>query len=67
VKLVRGKLEEARVALKGARTKALADIEKSGASEDDEKRLKADVQKIVDDAHQRLEEIAEKKETELKS
>lgn len=67
VKLVRGKLEEARVALKGARTKAIADIEKSESSEDEEKRLKAEVQKIVDDANKSLEVIAEKKETELRS
>ena len=66
-KLVRGKLEEARVALRGARTKAIADIEKSDASEDDEKRFKAEVQKIVDEANKALETIAEKKETELQS
>jgi ribosome recycling factor len=67
VKLVKAKLEEARVALRGARTKALADIEKSGASEDDEKRLKADVQKIVDEANKALEAVAERKEAELKA
>ncbi len=67
VKLVRGKLEEARVALRSARTKAIADIEKSEESEDDEKRSKADVQKVVDDANQELERIAEKKETELRA
>lgn len=67
VKLVRAKLEEARVALKGARTKALGDIEKSDASEDDEKRLKADIQKVVDDANKSLEAVAEKKEAELKA
>lgn len=67
VKLVKAKLEEARVALKGARTKAIGDIEKSGASEDEEKRLKNDVQKVVDDTHQRFEEIAARKETELKA
>lgn len=66
-KLVRGKLEEARVALRGARTKAIGDIEKSDASEDDEKRFKAEVQKIVDDANKALEGIAEKKEAELLS
>ena len=67
VKLVRTKLEEARVRVKGLRTKAITDIEKGEASEDEVKRLKADVQKAIDDANKNLETIAEKKELELKS
>lgn len=67
IKLLNGKLEEARVALRGSRTKAIADVEKSEASEDEIKRLKNEVQKIVDDANKSLEAIAEKKETELKA
>ncbi|MBV9349632.1 MAG: ribosome recycling factor [Patescibacteria group bacterium] len=67
VKLVRAKLEEARVALRSARTKAIADIEKNEASEDEEKRLKDEVQKIVAEENKSLEAIAEKKESELKS
>jgi len=67
VKLVKAKLEEARVALKGARAKALADIEKSGASEDDEKHLKVEIQKIIDETNRAFEETAKKKELELKS
>jgi ribosome recycling factor len=66
-KLVRGKLEEARVQLKTARAKAIADAEKSGVSEDEEKRLKADIQKVVDDTNAALESLAEKKEKELAS
>ena len=67
VKLVRAKLEEARVALKSARAKAIADIDTGEASENEVKRLKAEVQKIVDDANKALEDIAAKKEVELKS
>ncbi|MBI3573518.1 ribosome recycling factor [Candidatus Kaiserbacteria bacterium] len=67
VKLVRGKLEEARIALRAARTKAIADIEKGDVSEDEEKRLKSDVQKIIDEMNKTLEEIAERKEVDLKS
>lgn len=67
VKLVGGKLEEARVHVKTARTKAIGDIEKDSVAEDEERRLKNEVQKIVDEANKSLEAIAEKKEQELKS
>ncbi|OGG44290.1 ribosome recycling factor [Candidatus Kaiserbacteria bacterium RIFCSPHIGHO2_01_FULL_48_10] len=71
IKLVGAKLEEARVALRGERGKAMADIdarEKGGTiSEDDAKRAKADAQKIVDEVNAKLEELAEKKERELQS
>jgi ribosome recycling factor len=66
VKLVGGKLEEARVHLKTSRTKAIGEIEKSGASEDEEKRLKNDVQKLVDETNGELEDVAKKKEEELR-
>lgn len=67
IKLVGGKLEEARVQLKGARTKAIADIEKSEVSEDEVKRLKNEVQKVVDETNKALEETAGRKEAELKA
>ncbi len=67
VKLVRAKLEEARVALRAARTKTIADIEKSGVSEDEEKHLKHEVQKMVDEANTELDTIAKKKEIDLRS
>ncbi|MBX9765085.1 ribosome recycling factor [Patescibacteria group bacterium] len=67
MKLVRAKLEEARVQLKTARAKAISDAEKSGASEDEQKRLKNEIQKIVDDTNALLEGLAEKKEKELQS
>jgi ribosome recycling factor len=52
VKLVRAKLEEARVQLKTARAKAIAD---------------AEIQKIVDDTNKLFEEATDKKEKELAS
>ncbi|MBY0538954.1 ribosome recycling factor [Patescibacteria group bacterium] len=67
MKLVRAKLEEARVQLKTARSKAISDIEKGDASEDEQKRLKNEVQKIVDETNKLLEEVADKKEKELAS
>jgi len=67
IKLVRAKLEEARVALRATRGKAITDVEKSEVSENDEKRLKAEVQKIVDEMNKTLGDIADKKEVELKA
>ena len=69
VKLVHGKLEEARVALKGERSRIMDEIEKkerSGAlPEDDAERTKKEAQKIVDETNKKLEEMTKKKETEL--
>jgi ribosome recycling factor len=65
IKLSKAKLEEARVHLKTARAKAISDIEKSEVSEDEEKRLKNEIQKIVDESNKALETALEKKEKEL--
>ncbi|MES2014295.1 MAG: ribosome recycling factor [Patescibacteria group bacterium] len=65
VKLVRAKLEEARIQLRTLRTKAIADIEKGEASEDEVKRLKGEIQKIVDEVNGKFEDIVTKKEVEL--
>lgn len=67
MKLVRGKLEDARIAVKNERTKELNDREKSGVSEDELKRLKTEVQKAVDNANASLEELTATKEKELAS
>ncbi len=71
VKLVRAKLEEARIALRGERTRVMDDIEKrekaGSMGEDDAKRAKADAQKIVDEVNKKLEDLVEKKEKELQS
>jgi ribosome recycling factor len=69
VKLAKQKLEDARVALRAEREKAIKDIdkeEKDGAISQDEKfRMKADLQKMLDDTNKALDEIFEKKEKEI--
>ena len=71
VKMAKHKLEEARVTLRTEREKVWDDIqaqEKEGGMGEDEKfRLKNDMQKIVDEANKKLEELAEAKEKEIMS
>ncbi|MEK7063444.1 MAG: ribosome recycling factor [Patescibacteria group bacterium] len=71
IKLVRGKLEEARVSLKGERLKAMDDVdskEKGGTmSEDASRSAKDEVQKVIDESNKRLEELSARKEKELES
>lgn len=71
VKLARTKLEEGRVTLRGLRDKqwkAIEEKEKSGGmGEDDKFRFKDELQKIIDSAGTKLEELTIKKESEIKS
>jgi ribosome recycling factor len=71
VKLAKGKLEEARTTVRGAREdcwKEIQDQEKEGAlTEDDKFRLKEEMQKKVDAANDELEKVFEKKEAEMTS
>lgn len=71
VKIVKVKLEEARVAVRQERDKTMNDIgakEKAGEiSEDDKYRLKEELQKLVDAVNNNLDAIAEKKEGEIMS
>lgn len=68
-KLVKEKLEEARIRVRTEREKSLEVFdskEKDGSlSEDNKFRLKNELQKLVDDANQQLEELALKKEKEI--
>lgn len=68
-KVVKEKLEQARVSLRGERDDIWSDIqkqEKSGElSEDDKFSSKEEMQKIIDKANKELDDIAERKETEL--
>jgi ribosome recycling factor len=64
-KLAKEKLEEARIKVRNERQKALNDIEKKGGGEDEEKRLKNELQKLVDEANKKLEELADRKQTEI--
>lgn len=70
-KLANSKLEEARVSSRSARDDVWNDIQKrekeGGMGEDDKFRLKDDMQKIIDDANKKLEEIAAKKDKEIMS
>jgi ribosome recycling factor len=69
IKLVKAKLEEARVTLRGERTRAMEEIEKKQKademSEDDAHRAKEEVQKHIDAGNKKLEEFGDKKEKEL--
>ena len=69
LKVVKQKLEEARVALRSEREKSLKDIEKKEnggeISEDDKFRLKTELQKMIDQAGTTLEEKFTKKEKEI--
>ena len=68
-KLVRDKVESARVTLKGVREQAKNEIisaEKDGdMSEDEKTRSLDDLQKFVDESNNNLESIGEKKEREI--
>lgn len=71
VKIVKAKLEEARISLKGERTKTMEEIERrmkdDELSEDEGRRAKEDAQKLIDAGNKKLEALAEKKERELVS
>jgi len=71
VKVVKGKLEEARVSVRSLRDKTWKEIEnkerEGGMGEDDKFRLKDEMQKIIDIAGTNLESLAERKETEIKN
>jgi ribosome recycling factor len=69
VKVAKQKLEDAKVTLRGEREKAVKDIDKQekdkAVSKDEQFRMKADLQKVVDDANKSLDEIFAKKEKEI--
>ncbi len=71
VKIIKTKLEEARVAIRQDRDKIVNDIQAkekaSEITEDDRYRLKEELQKLVDEANQKLDQLAEKKEKEIMS
>lgn len=69
VKLMKEKIEHARVSLRKHRDEAIKEIdaaEKAGGMGEDEKfRLKAELQKLVDVANKKLSEQGERKEKEI--
>lgn len=68
-KLAKGKLEEARIAVRGARDEAQKEVERQfkdgDISEDDKFAAKERLQKLVDDANRTLEALFDKKDSEL--
>ena len=71
IKLAKGKLEDARTTVRGARDECWKDIqdqEQDGTlTEDDKFRLKDEMQKKVDGMNGELEQLFERKESEMKS
>ena len=71
VKVVNNKLEQARISLRSERDDVWSDIqkkEKDGEISEDEKfTYKEDMQKLIDDANNSLDALAQKKEEELRN
>lgn len=71
VKLLKDKLEDARISLRSERDKVWGDIQKQQKdgeiSEDEKFNYKEEMQKMIDEAGNKLEELATKKETEIQN
>jgi ribosome recycling factor len=69
LKIIKDKLEDARVSLRKEREKVwneIQDTEKNGEISEDEKfKAKDDLQKLVDEGNKKLDELVEKKEKEI--
>lgn len=69
VKVIKQKLEDAKITVRGEREKVIKDIdskEKAGEMGEDEKfRLKTELQKMIDDSTRVMEEAFNKKEKEI--
>lgn len=71
VKVIKGLLEEAKVSIRNLRDKTWKAIEEKqkagGMGEDDKFKLKEEMQKIINEVNQKMEELTEKKEKEIKN
>ena len=69
VKVIKEKKEEAKKSLRGAREKTIDKIKKDAAdnvlSEDEAREIKENLQKIVDDANKKIDEMIDNKEKQL--
>jgi ribosome recycling factor len=69
VKVLKEKLEEARITVRRERERVWEDVqakeEEGGLTEDEKFRAKDELQKVIDEVNQNLENIFEKKETEV--
>ena len=70
VKVMKDRIEDARIAVRQVRQKFMKDIDDSlgsGFSEDDADRLREEGEKVVKDANGKIEEIKDNKEKDLMS
>ncbi|MFT5179845.1 MAG: ribosome recycling factor [Candidatus Paceibacteria bacterium] len=67
VKVAKTKIEESKVSLRSERSKVIKDIEGGGSSDDESKRDKATVQKMIDEATKSFDELGVSKEKEVLS
>jgi ribosome recycling factor len=69
IKLAKAKLEEVRVSVRKARDESLKELEalekEGGMGEDEKFRIKGDIQKRVDAANQKLDDLLARKEAEI--
>jgi ribosome recycling factor len=65
VKVLKEKLEDARISVRKVREATLDDMKAAELTEDEMFRAKEELQKIVDEANASLEAVFEKKETEV--
>ena len=69
IKIAKQKLEDAKIAIRTEREKALKEIDKQekekAISEDEKFRLKNELQKILDESNRSLDEVFTKKEKEI--
>jgi len=68
VKVMKERVEDARVAVRQVRQKYMQDIDeqqKAGMSEDEADRLRQEGEKLVKETNAKIEEIKERKEQEL--
>ena len=69
IKLLHQKIEEGRIRVRQIREdilkKVTAEIREKKAREDDDRKAKEEVQKVIDDLNKRFDEMAKKKEQEL--
>ncbi len=65
VKVVKAKLEQARVRVRGDREEALKDMSAQELPEDEEHRTKDELQKLVTKANEELENLFTTKETDI--
>ena len=64
-KAYKEKLEEARIKIRNERQRTLNDFDRAESGEDEEKRLKTELRKLVDEINGKLEELVERKEKEI--